>query len=91
MQLLLKGKTMDNDNCSSCNEDAYEENLNEIYGNILVCGFSHPSGTLLKEIDPTAFRVGMADEECTCEEDEDEEEEEDENDSEEVTNDINFG
>jgi len=44
-------------------EEAYEESLNEIYGDVSVCGYDRPQGTLLKEIDPIAFSVGMSDNE----------------------------
>lgn len=43
------------------NEDEYEEYLNEIYGDVKICGFNYQQGTLLKEIDPTAFSCGMND------------------------------
>ena len=37
------------------------DRLNEVYGEIDVCGYKHHAGNLLKEIDPTAFRCGMND------------------------------
>ena len=43
-------------------EDAYEDMLNDIYGTVTVCGYEHDQGTLLREIDPTAFRCGLSDE-----------------------------
>lgn len=42
-------------------EDEYEEFLNEVYGEIDVCGSSRFAGTLLREIDPIMFDCGYAD------------------------------
>lgn len=44
-------------------EEAYEDTLNDIYGDVSICGFERPQGTVLKEIDPIAFNVGMSDNE----------------------------
>ena len=44
-------------------EESYEDTLNDIYGDASVCGQDRPQGTLLKEIDPIAFRVGMSENE----------------------------
>lgn len=35
--------------------ERFEELMNELYGDVDVCGFSKPSGTLLREVDPIAF------------------------------------
>lgn len=43
-------------------ESAYEEFLNEIYGVVTICGMEFDSGHALKELDPIAFRCGVADE-----------------------------
>jgi len=59
--------------CKGCNEKEFEEYLDEIYGPVKICGYEYPAGQALKEVDPIAFRVGMADEECNCGEDEDDE------------------
>ncbi len=40
----------------------YEEMLNESYGTVVICGMTFDQGTALKELDPIAFRCGMADE-----------------------------
>jgi hypothetical protein len=40
----------------------YEEMLNLNYGDVTICGMSYASGTALREVDPTAFDVMMADE-----------------------------
>ena len=44
-------------------EEEFEEELNEIYGTVNVCGFEMDAGTVLKECDPVAFRCGLADKE----------------------------
>ena len=48
-------------------EDDYEERLNELFGEVSVCGINFDAGTLLKEIDPIAFRCGQSDEETRWE------------------------
>ena len=42
-------------------EEEYEDYVTEVYGDIDVCGYSYPAGQVLREIDPTAFRCGIAD------------------------------
>ena len=42
-------------------EDAYEEMLTEIYGEISVGLCVFDAGAILREMDPTAFRVGVSD------------------------------
>lgn len=44
-------------------DDAWEERLDEMYGDVTVCGMTHSSGRALRELDPTAFRCGKSDEE----------------------------
>jgi len=46
----------------SIEDDEYEEMLNELYGTVTVCGMEYDAGTVLKEVDPIAFRCGVADE-----------------------------
>lgn len=65
------------------NEQEYEEQLNEIYGTVSICGIEYNAGHALKLIDETAFRCGLADEpiryccgSCNCCYDEEEEAEE---------------
>jgi hypothetical protein len=53
--------------CLSCDEDAYEAYLTEIFGSIKIGCCEFDAGRILKEMDPIAFRCGMLDEECTCE------------------------
>ncbi len=43
-------------------ENAYEQMLNEVYGTVNICGMTFDQGTVLKELDPTAFRCGLSDE-----------------------------
>lgn len=42
-------------------EDDYEEHLNEMYGDINICECYYPAGTILRDVDPTAFDVGYND------------------------------
>jgi hypothetical protein len=42
-------------------DSEYEEILNEIYGDVEVCGYTFGSGSLLVDADPTAFRCGKND------------------------------
>lgn len=42
-------------------EEEYEEMLNDIYGDVNICGGTYTSGHALKMLDPTAFRVGLSD------------------------------
>lgn len=41
-------------------ENDYKEYLNEVYGDIDVCGLQYPAGQVLYEFDPVAFDVGFA-------------------------------
>jgi len=42
-------------------EEAYEEQLSECYGTVAICGLEYDSGHALKNLDPVAFRCGVAD------------------------------
>lgn len=42
-------------------EGRYREFLDEVYGEIDVCGYKYDAGRLLELIDPVAFRCGMND------------------------------
>ncbi|UAV84644.1 hypothetical protein PHB09_149 [Pseudomonas phage PHB09] len=42
-------------------DSEYEEILNELYGDVEVCGSSYGSGSLLVDADPVAFRCGKND------------------------------
>jgi len=54
--------------CIGCDEDLYEEMLNESYPEADVCGYNYSAGYLLRQIDSIAFRCGMNDHTCNCEE-----------------------
>lgn len=55
--------------CTGCNEDEYEAHLTEIYGTVEFGSLVFDAGKIIRELDPIAFRNGMADEKCTCDED----------------------
>jgi len=59
-------------------EEAYESELNEIYGDVSVCGYDRPSGAVLREVDPIAFRCGLSDNEDRVRERAEEETDQDE-------------
>jgi hypothetical protein len=42
-------------------EEAYDAMLDDTYGDIDVCGYSYSASYALKELDPTAYRVGLSD------------------------------
>lgn len=42
-------------------EAYYVEMLDDIYGDVEVCGMTYSAGRALKAIDPVAFRVGLGD------------------------------
>jgi len=42
-------------------EKEYEDVLNELYGDVEVCGMTYSAGCALRELDPTAFRCGKVD------------------------------
>ena len=37
----------------------YEEELNEVEDDVVICGFHYGAGSALRELDPTAFRCGV--------------------------------
>lgn len=43
----------------------YEAVLNDIYGDVEICGLKYSAGRALRELDPVAFRCGKADYEST--------------------------
>lgn len=47
----------------SCGElkDAFENDLNERYDMVSVCGYEYEAGAVLREMDPIAFRCGFSD------------------------------
>ncbi len=42
-------------------ESGYDDELDEIYGEVEICGYTYSSSYALKEVDPTAYRCGLAD------------------------------
>lgn len=44
-------------------EEAYEESLDEIYGEISIGDLTFSAGRIVKELDPIAFRCGISDNE----------------------------
>jgi len=56
--------------CLACDENEYEEYLTEIYGTVKFGCLEFDAGKIIRELDEIAFRVGMGDEECTCEQEE---------------------
>jgi len=43
------------------NEEQFKEYLDEVYGDIDICGMSYPASQVLQDVDPTAFDVMFAD------------------------------
>jgi hypothetical protein len=41
--------------------DEYIDMLNEIYGDVIICGYTYGHGNALEAIDPVAFRCGLGD------------------------------
>lgn len=58
-------------------EEAYEEMLDDVYGEVSICGMNYSAGRALKELDPIAFNVGMSDNEDSIRERAEEEIDED--------------
>ena len=53
-----KQKELDNFQVE-CDYEDYEDCLNTNYGDVDVCGMTFASGSALRELDPTAFRIGF--------------------------------
>ena len=45
----------------SCTDGEYDEMLDEIYGDVEICGMNYSSSQALKELDPIAYRCGKGD------------------------------
>lgn len=45
----------------SCTDDEYDEMLDDVYGDVEVCGMTCPSSRALKELDPIAYNCGKGD------------------------------
>jgi len=64
-------------------DDQFQDELNELYGTVTICGMTFDQGSALRELDPIAFRCALADEpikygcgECNAEYEDQEEAEE---------------
>ena len=53
-------------------EERYDEMLDDCFGDINVCGMLWAASTVLKRVDPIAYRCGLADYESCLEEEEEE-------------------
>ena len=51
-------------------EEEYDDMLDDCYGEIEVCGLTYWASSLLKRIDPIAYRCGLSDYESSLEEEE---------------------
>ena len=45
----------------SCTDDEYDEMLDDVYGDVEVCGVTYSSSRALKLLDPTAYRCSKCD------------------------------
>lgn len=41
--------------------DQYQEMLNDVYGDVTICGMTYGQGDALEALDPVAFRCGLGD------------------------------
>jgi len=44
---------------SNDNDKEYEQELNDVYGSVDICGLGYSAGTALKELDEIAFNEGL--------------------------------
>ena len=51
-------------------EEQYDDMLDDCWGEINICGMMWCASTVLKRVDPIAYRVGLADYESFLEEEE---------------------
>ena len=45
----------------SCTDDEYEQMLDDVYGDVEICGMTYSSSRALKLLDPVAYRCGKID------------------------------
>lgn len=45
----------------SCTDDEYDEMLDDVYGDVEICGMNYSSSRALKKLDPTAYNCGKGD------------------------------
>ena len=42
-------------------EQLYQDMLDDVYGDIDICGYEYPASAVLQDVDPIAYRCGFAD------------------------------
>lgn len=45
----------------SCTETEYDNWLDEVYGDVNICGYTYSASQALENVDPTAYRCGKSD------------------------------
>lgn len=67
MKWIVDGRTFDDARnaaeyiMENCSDDPYDEMLDEIYGDIEICGYSYCASIALYRVDPIAYKVGRSD------------------------------
>ena len=49
------------DPCDRCDESDYADMLDDVYGEVEICGLAYSASHALKMVDPVAFHVGFSD------------------------------
>ena len=57
---FFRGHTVSNGQVD-ISSDEYQEFLNEIHGDVTICGMTYGQGDALEALDPVAFRCGLGD------------------------------
>lgn len=57
---FFRGHTVTNGQVDISN-DEYMEYLDEVYGEVTICGMTYSAGVALEACDPVAFRCGLSD------------------------------
>lgn len=57
---FFRGHTVTNGQVDITN-DEYMEYLDEVYGEVIICGMTYSAGAALEACDPVAFRCGLVD------------------------------
>jgi hypothetical protein len=42
-------------------DQLYQDMLDDVYGDINICGYEYPASAVLRDVDPTAYRCGYVD------------------------------
>ena len=67
VNLQIKDKQNEIDSFEySCSDDEYDEMLDDVYGDVEICGMTYSSSRALKLLDPVAYRCGKIDYESSC-------------------------